>query len=423
MPKKILEHGVIEASKIDLKTGIVPVQLITPGWGSSGYYSPKVLEAGASLFKTGTLMFLDHPTATEERERPIRSVKDIGAKLIEDATWDGNALVSKAQLVGPYKDALVALREDIGLSIRGSATDVVEGEAEGRKGGIVEGLADIASVDFVTKAGRGGQILDVVESARREDELLHEATASDRLEHLRTVVRDANKDLGSTWVRDHDAEATTVWFDAHPNEGGPSKTYQQEYTVGGNDVDVSLTGDPVEVKSVTQYVPVTRPGSTKTTTQESKEDTMPQIEEARLRELEEAHGRVPTLEAERDTAVERATKAEKTVAEQATAIRSTQARAIIAEHDTRFDEFQAAGLLANLPVVEDGTDLDAAAFKTRVDEAAAKIEAARGTGTVTGFGAPVGGAKVEESTKTKTAAAVAESTQPRVNPWGRKEGN
>lgn len=410
MPKKILEHGVIEASKIDLETGIVPVQLITPGWGSSGYYSPQVLEAGAGLFKTGTLMYLDHPTATEERERPIRSVKDIGAKLLEDASWDGSALTSKAQLIGPYKDALIALREDIGLSIRGSATDVVEGEAEGRRGGIVEGLADIQSVDFVTRAGRGGRILDVVESARREDELLHEATASDRLEHLRTVVRDANKDLGSTWVRDHDAEKTTVWFDAHPSEGGPSKTYQQEYEVGANDVDVKLTGDPIEVKSITQYIPVTRPGSTTTTTQESKEDTMPQIEEARLRELEEAHGRVPTLESERDTAVERATKAEKTVAEQAETIRSTQARAIVAEHEARFDELQAAGLLVNLPVVEGTEDLDESAFKTRVDEAAAKVKTAQGAGQVTGFGAPVGG-----------GSAVAESAKPTASPWGRKE--
>ena len=36
-----------------------------------------------------------------------------------------------------------------------------------------------------------------------------------------------------------------------------------------------------------------------TPTQESQEDTMPQIEEARMRELEEAAGRVPTLVAAR----------------------------------------------------------------------------------------------------------------------------
>jgi hypothetical protein len=54
------------------------------------------------------------------------------------------------------------------VSILGDATDIYEGEAEGRRGRIIEGLAKVHSVDFVTRAGRGGQVLQVLESAHVE---------------------------------------------------------------------------------------------------------------------------------------------------------------------------------------------------------------------------------------------------------------
>lgn len=139
----------------------VPVVILTPGWGSSGHYSPQVLEQAARdrVIPAGTQMFMDHPTESQRRDRPERSVRDLVGVLTEDARWDGRELVSKAQFFPPYDARFRAMSGAIGLSITGSATDIQNGTAEGRSGPIVAGLARVDSVDVVTRAGRGGRIV------------------------------------------------------------------------------------------------------------------------------------------------------------------------------------------------------------------------------------------------------------------------
>lgn len=144
------------------------VQLIDPGWGSSGYYSADVLEQAAKnrVFKAGTHMYADHPTPTEDAERPQRSIRDLAAILVEDASVGPNGgLVARAKPLNGWGTALAEMKDAIGVSIRAGAY-ATEGEAEGRRGLIVDELLEAKSVDFVTKAGRGGKILEVLESAR-----------------------------------------------------------------------------------------------------------------------------------------------------------------------------------------------------------------------------------------------------------------
>jgi hypothetical protein len=148
------------------------VQVISPGWGSSGYYSAAVLEAAgkSKVWPAGTHMYFDHPDAIEAEVRPERSVKDLAATLTEDARWDSSreSLVARVEPVGLGKTVLVdeAFRKAIACSVRASAEFVV-GEAEGRKGVIVKEIfADtFNSVDFVTHAGRGGMILESARAA------------------------------------------------------------------------------------------------------------------------------------------------------------------------------------------------------------------------------------------------------------------
>ena len=56
--------------------GRVLVEVISPGWGSSGYYSAKVLENAVSerVWPAGTHVYVDHPTDAEAHERPARTV-------------------------------------------------------------------------------------------------------------------------------------------------------------------------------------------------------------------------------------------------------------------------------------------------------------------------------------------------------------
>lgn len=381
----------------DTETGVLEVEFITPGWGSSGYYSREVVEAAAPLFTVGTHMYFDHPTAEEDQARPVRSVKDLAAVIVEAGTVDPTTggVRGKVRPLAVYAPLLTdkTFAENVGLSIRGSATDVVVGEAEGRRGPIIEGLATIASVDFVTRAGRGGRVLQVLESANPEvvhraiERGVAEATVDERRVQLSDVVKGAYASADAeiyAWVRDFDE--STVWFDV-TDKSSRDRTWQQAYTVADDDLSVSLTGERINVRPVTKYVPVTRPGSNTTT--ESQEDTMPNIEESELAQLREASGRVDAAEQRATEAESRATVAEAALAQRD---RTERARALIAEHadGVTFTPLETRGLLADLPLTQEGA-LDEAAFTKTVTESAAAAKAARGAGTVRGFGGSTGG--------------------------------
>ena len=422
MSKRLTETTPLsEAGGSLSKSGRMKVHAITAGLGSSGYYSPEVLQEAATngLIAKGTPLFLDHPSEIERHDRPERSVRDIAAVFTEAATYDAaaQALAGEIQVFAPYRDLLTEMAPYIGLSISGSATDITEGEVDGRRVPVVEGLARIDSVDWVTRAGRGGKVVGLIESAR----FISEATADDRAQQLADAVRAAHAGNGLyAYVTDQDAESNTVWFRVS-SESGPSRTYQQTYVVDANDVDVSLTGDPVEVRRRTDYVPVnnptdvpvTRPGSTTTiTATESEEDTMPkiQIEESEHNRLTETAGRVDALESENATL--KATVTSLQEADQRRT-REDRARAIVAEKATagkvEFTDLEVVGLVASAPVKEDGT-LDEDAFATTVDaQVETRKTAAESAAPVHGFGASAAAA----------SAGVAESGQRTSNPWGR----
>lgn len=152
------------------RDGTIPVKLIQPGWGSSGFYPKEVLERdGPAVFKKGLKMFWDHPTPTEEAQRPEGSLNALAAELVTDARFaDGPAgpgLYADAKVFEGYHSAVNDMAKHIGVSIRASGR-AVQGEAEGRKGPIVQALTAARSVDFVTEPGAGGKILDMFEAAR-----------------------------------------------------------------------------------------------------------------------------------------------------------------------------------------------------------------------------------------------------------------
>lgn len=167
----------------------IDVRLISPGWGSSGYYSAEVLKRdGPTAWPVGTHMHLDHPTVSEKRERPEGSVKDLAAAIATEPVYqenglNGPGLYAKAAVIPSFKGLIDALAPHIGVSIRAPGT-FAEGEAEGRKGHIVKAIFHsplYSAVDFVTKAGRGGQVLALMESWREPDITPGQKTPKDDL--------------------------------------------------------------------------------------------------------------------------------------------------------------------------------------------------------------------------------------------------
>lgn len=407
MTVQVHESHVLEAKAVEGKSGRLLVKVISPGWGSSGYYSQQVLEnAGqAKVFPAGTHMYFDHPSESESYDRPERSVRDLAAVFETDAVWsdEHGALVGEAQVFGPYRELLTDehFAKAIGTSIIASA-EVTTGEAEGRQGRIVTNLIEGRSVDFVTHAGRGGSILSVMESARPErvtaravQRGVAEATANETREQIEKTVRATyGGDRTYTWVRDFDE--ATVWFSVE--DEASSKLYAQPYSLDANERAV-LDGDPVEVRATTVYVPVTvnaqegtpdvsAPAGRTTHTPTSEEDNMGtiQVDEADHRRVTEAAGRVPELETQLAESQAREAAATAELAETRRAIAAGPVIDRAAEAaDITFSALERRALLVGLPATEAGA-LDVEAFEATCAEEAARVAESRGRGSITGFG-------------------------------------
>jgi len=509
------ESGTLLEARGRSSDGTILLQIITPGWGSSGYYSAEVLQeaAKAKVWGAGTHSYLNHPSASEGDDRPERSVKDLAATLAEDAYWDGNRLVARATPVGLGKTVLAdeAFRKAVGVSVRASA-EMEIGEAEGRSGWIIEKIhpGTFNSVDIVTHAGRGGLILESARKAQEAGEL-----DSDRRDKFRNAVRDAHASDGvDVWVEDYD-DSVVYWDRWGGDDPGTfSQTYKE------TDDAVELTGDPVQVRVKRTYVPVDEAARTVeltreaallqvrearnvgqwiesrlhlcltqladdmygngkltrderislssavgdaldafttnlqssapqlferdlwadpdarvmaaeeattpknvpvnpagSTTTESEEDTMPQIEEAQLRTFEEAVGRVPVLEAELAAEKSGREKAEHDLAveqarEYAREFGSKRVREANSELGHPVVEKIVAEAMREIPLNESDNRLDTDTFSKQVDEARKEQELYLATviensaGTVRGLG-PIGEKK--EATRTDSQRAIDEA--------------
>lgn len=349
---------VTEATSTPTKTsdGRYLIQIITAGEGSSATYPPAVLEQAAKdrIFPAGTRMHLDHPRESDEKDLPARSVKDWAAVLAEDAVYNPTtqALEAPAKVFRQYQMLVEDLKDYVGVSIHAWI------EAEPNPGKPVASRflpSPHNTVDFVTAAGRGGKVLAALESAR-----VSEATSRDRREQLSIAVKDAYQTQPDEyfWVRDFDESQLLVWFDDNDD-----RCWQQPYTVADDDLSVTLTDTPIEVRPTVQYIPVPAPGtesSTSTNTQGEAEMDIKELE-AQIAALQ---AQVGQLTAENQDLV--AWKRDRVTSDEA-----RKALPTVEGYDKLPEPAQArvaAVVTVNVPTTESG-DFDAAKFNTAAAEA------------------------------------------------------
>lgn len=154
MKSRVLER----ASGQPLSEGRLRVCLIDAGQGSSGYYSPEVLKEAAGLFQAGTHCYLDHPGAAESLDRPERTVNDLAGVLATDAVFRDGGLFADVRVFSGFREQIEEKSAHIGMSIRAEA-EVETAEHPGGFGPVVRRITRVESVDFVTRAGRGGRIV------------------------------------------------------------------------------------------------------------------------------------------------------------------------------------------------------------------------------------------------------------------------
>jgi hypothetical protein len=137
--------------------------------GSTGYYPASVLRAdGPKIFKKGTPMYLDHMLPNEKEHRPNGSVINYAGELAEDAHYENDGLYAQVEIFEHQRPLIKSLKDKIGISIRARGVSTNE-TINGKIVPVFQQLLLARSADFVVKAGAGGKIVSILESALEEN--------------------------------------------------------------------------------------------------------------------------------------------------------------------------------------------------------------------------------------------------------------
>ena len=67
-------------------------------WGSSGWYGREMLERdGPNVWPAGTQVYMVHPGATEQHDRPERSVRDLAGKIVTAPVYETDGLYADVE--------------------------------------------------------------------------------------------------------------------------------------------------------------------------------------------------------------------------------------------------------------------------------------------------------------------------------------
>ncbi len=167
-------RNVESLSEAKVDKGRAHVVVIKAGFNVSKerYYPADMLARDYKIFE-GAKMFADHPSESEEHDRPERSIRDWVATL-KDVTCDESGTVTGvAEIISPWlMETLSSLRDKTMLSGMGISIDAVGNASKTKVDGVptlvVETLVRARSVDFVTSPGAGG-IVTLYEADRSQD--------------------------------------------------------------------------------------------------------------------------------------------------------------------------------------------------------------------------------------------------------------
>jgi hypothetical protein len=199
-----LEAIVLKEAKADYE-----IKLIAPGAGSSAYYPKEVLQRdGPKVFKAGTHVYLNHPTAAEEAQRPEGDVKNLAGVLSTDAAYSeshakGPGLYARMKVFADHGQTVEEKAPHVGMSIR--ASGVAEAGKKMNGVPVLKELTSAESVDVVTRAGAGGMILTEAakpqegELTKEEAQRLIESGIRERMAPLeeRLLKADAREEITS----------------------------------------------------------------------------------------------------------------------------------------------------------------------------------------------------------------------------------
>ncbi|MBM7796877.1 hypothetical protein [Pseudoglutamicibacter cumminsii] len=141
--------------------GHARIRVITPGEGSSGVYSEAVLQLAVQekAFPARTQCHINHDSPDQP---PTGDARNLVGYLVEDAVWGDGAIEATVKVGEKWWQWVKDYGPVIGMSIQARAEVT---EQDGKR--VVERILPhpMNRVDFVTYAGRGGEVMEIYESA------------------------------------------------------------------------------------------------------------------------------------------------------------------------------------------------------------------------------------------------------------------
>jgi len=208
--------GIVDLSEVDQATDLTParsplsmtVRLIQPGWGNKRdghYYPADVLRRDASIFEGAKMYRTDH-RPDEKSERTEVSVVD---KIV---SFDEGAPIARVTVFDPDFAEKVRTRKaadkldtlECSILAKGRAK---KGEIDGREAKIVESIDEAVSVDWVTRAGAGGQARDVLQENEQEEAQPMQDNKPDQAQPDETQVEEV--DIEETDIEETDVTEPT----------------------------------------------------------------------------------------------------------------------------------------------------------------------------------------------------------------------
>ena len=152
-----------EATAERVADGVLPVRFLAPGFNSdkSYFYTERAIQDACRKFE-GLKMYANHPTKSEDSERPERDMWSWVANLRNcRVSSSGNGVGDAIINDGRFKEKVQGLREageltELGVSIIGVGKGA-KSKLSGVKTHMIEGIVTARSADFVTEPGAGGR--------------------------------------------------------------------------------------------------------------------------------------------------------------------------------------------------------------------------------------------------------------------------
>lgn len=181
------EHG-----SLVTRTGNGKVNLcfITEGQGSSGYYDRDILQKSYKLLE-GRPMYIDHHRGKSD-PGILYWVGDIESSYYDAKGIEGPGIYGTATVFERWKDVV----EDM-VKSRGGVSIKARGHSDEK--GNIKNISVVESVDYVVRAGRGGRVMELFESA-----------IAPKLEEEVTQMGDLNKETVEKLEESAPATETTA---------------------------------------------------------------------------------------------------------------------------------------------------------------------------------------------------------------------